>query len=132
MEDQPPVRRALEMKFRLAGYRVLTANDGEVALRLIYAHRPDAVVSDLTMPKLDGRKLCEITDALKPSRPFLTVVTSGRITADEHEWVGRMQDVVLVAKPYSLAGLLETVDTYLGLSAPPCAAAAAPAPGATL
>ena len=116
VDDQAPVVRALELKFSVAGYKVITAGDGMAALGMIRSRQPDAVVSDISMPRLDGRTLCEMTDGLKKDRPFLTVVITGRISPDEREWIATMKDTVFMEKPFSPTRLLETVDHYLGMS----------------
>jgi two-component system, chemotaxis family, chemotaxis protein CheY len=95
---------------------VICAGDGEAALELIRSRQPDAVIADITMPKLDGRALCEMTDEIKKDRPFLTVIVTGRISPDEREWIQRMRDTLFMEKPFSPMRLLEAVDNYFGLS----------------
>ena len=41
-----------------SGYAVLKASDGQEALRLLFAHRPDLVLLDVVMPKMDGWETC--------------------------------------------------------------------------
>lgn len=115
-DDQPAIRRSLELKLAAAGYRVICAADGREALDLIRRDRPDAVVADITMPHLDGRSLCEMTDTLKAERPFLTVIVTGRIGADEREWTAHMHDTVFMEKPFSPTRLQEAVDRYFGIT----------------
>lgn len=61
-EDDRFLRRAAEATLRRHGFDVLTAVDGEEALRLARAERPDLVLLDLIMPKLQG---FEVLRALK-------------------------------------------------------------------
>src|SRR5882757_6423031 len=56
-DDEPHILRAAEFKFKLAGHRVRAAGDGEEAWNLIRAERPDLLVSDLQMPRMDGLQL---------------------------------------------------------------------------
>ncbi|MCD6025354.1 MAG: two-component response regulator [Fibrobacteria bacterium] len=53
-DDDAAIRDLLAYKFRLAGLRVLTAADGEEALRQAQLHRPDLAILDRMMPGLDG------------------------------------------------------------------------------
>ena len=115
VDDVAPIRRVIEMKFSKAGYQVICAADGEAALALIRSRQPDAVIADITMPKLDGRALCEMTDGIKKDRPFLTVIVTARISPDEREWIQRMRDTLFMEKPFSPARLLEAVDNYFGV-----------------
>ena len=54
VEDNPVVRMLVEQHLESAGHTVMTAADGNEALQLASAIRPDLVLSDLDMPNLDG------------------------------------------------------------------------------
>ena len=58
VDDEAAVRRVLVMRFQLAGYRVICAEDGEEALSLFHQEQPDLVVLDVMLPKLDGFAVC--------------------------------------------------------------------------
>ena len=116
VDDEVPIRRVIELKFSKAGYQVICAADGEAALDLIRSRQPDAVISDIAMPRLDGKALCEMTDGIKQDRPFLTVIVTGRIAPDEQAWIHRMRDTLLMEKPFSPTRLLKVVDDYFGVS----------------
>ena len=116
VEDEIAIRRLIELMFSMAGYNVLTASDGDTALRLIRVKHPDAVITDLAMPKLDGKMLCALTDSIKETRPFLTVIVTGRISPDEQAWVKQMRDTLIMEKPFSPTRLMEAVDGYLGVT----------------
>jgi len=64
-EDDRFLRRAAEARLRQHGFTVLTAVDGEEALRLTRAEIPDLVLLDLIMPKLQG---FEVLRTLKQDR----------------------------------------------------------------
>jgi DNA-binding response OmpR family regulator len=115
VDDEAHIRRIVEFKLKNAGYRVLVATNGEEGLEVIRSVRPDAVVADIMMPRMDGKTLCETTDKLKADRPFLTVMLTARMNPDEHKWVAKMRDTVFMEKPFSPNRLLECVDEYLGV-----------------
>ena len=54
VDDDPAVRECLEELFRHQGYQVLTADDGEAGLMTLRTARPDLMVLDVTLPRLDG------------------------------------------------------------------------------
>ncbi len=54
VDDDPPIRELAEELLTSAGYNVLTARDGEEALRLVYDEHPDLILLDLIMPKMNG------------------------------------------------------------------------------
>src|SRR6476646_760480 len=57
-DDDPAVRESLRRSLAFNGYDVVTASDGQEALELIAADRPDAVVLDLMMQRLDVLQAC--------------------------------------------------------------------------
>ena len=115
VDDEAPIRRVLEFKLKNKGYRVLIAENGRQGLDLIASHQPDAVVTDIMMPQMDGKQLCEKTNGLKQKRPFLTIVVTCRIAQDEQQWISQMQDTLFMEKPFSPARLVECIDQYLGI-----------------
>ena len=54
VEDSKPIRLANEAALHKAGYEVVTAEDGEIALRLAREKKPDLVLLDMILPKLSG------------------------------------------------------------------------------
>ena len=115
VDDEAYIRRVIELKLKKKGYEVLMARNGEEALNIIKTQEPDAVVSDINMPKLNGRALCEQTDELKKERPFLTIVITSLISPDEQNWLSKMHDTLLMEKPFSPSKLLESIDQYFGI-----------------
>ena len=112
IDDEAHIRRILEIKFKKAGFRVLTAKNGEKGLELITSLSPDAVISDINMPKVDGQALCMMTEALKEKRRFLTIVITARIHPDDQEWISRMTDTMFMEKPFSPSKILDAVNQY--------------------
>jgi CheY-like chemotaxis protein len=115
VEDEAPIRRVLEFKLKNSGYQVLIAKNGAQGLELIKTHQPDAVITDIMMPEMDGQQLCEQSNALKRDRPFLTIVVTCRIAQDEQQWINQLQDTLFMEKPFSPARLVECIDQYLGI-----------------
>ncbi len=58
VDDEPNIREVVGLYLRREGYTVVEAADGEEALELYQWHRPDLVVLDLILPKLDGLEVC--------------------------------------------------------------------------
>jgi len=104
----------IEIKLKKEGYRVMTAINGKEGLNLIKAQKPDVVISDIMMPEMDGKTLCEVTNVLKKDQPFLTIIMTCRISADEESWISDMQDTLFMEKPFSPNKLVECIDQYFG------------------
>jgi DNA-binding response OmpR family regulator len=57
-DDEPYILESVGHVVRQEGYGVLTAEDGEEALRLARAELPDLMILDISMPKKDGHAVC--------------------------------------------------------------------------
>jgi two-component system OmpR family response regulator len=58
IDDDASLLDALSLAFEDAGHHVLTAADGQRGLEVVKKEKPDAVISDVNMPGLDGFSLC--------------------------------------------------------------------------
>ena len=115
IDDEAHIRRVIEIKLKKRGYQVVTAKDGDEGLDMIKTQHPDVVISDLNMPKLDGKTLCEQTNDLKKKQPFLTIIITCRISSDEEDWIKKMDSTLFMEKPFSPTKLLECVEQYAGV-----------------
>ncbi len=111
IDDEAHIRLVLELNLKAQGYQVITAADGEEGLHLIETEKPDVVISDINMPKMNGQIFCEMASPMKAENPFLTVIITGRIAADE-SWVSDLQDAMFMEKPFSLSKLYDSIDQY--------------------
>lgn len=57
VDDHPDIVRLLQICLRDQGHELLTAYDGQKALDLLYAERPDIVILDVVMPLVDGLRV---------------------------------------------------------------------------
>ena len=58
VDDEPALVRLIEQVLSVKGYEVLKASNGQEALRLFFTHRPDLVILDVVMPRMDGWQTC--------------------------------------------------------------------------
>jgi two-component system response regulator MprA len=105
VEDYPGLRDALRMLLESEGYRVTAAADGQEALEALLACRPDAVLSDIEMPRMSGPELrCRLRDAgLSVPVLFMSADPSVRYLASEYGAVAGL------VKPFDLNDLLGAI-----------------------
>jgi len=60
VEDEKDMRYAVTIQLEASGYEVITASDGQEALDKAYKERPDLIILDLMLPKMDGYKVCRM------------------------------------------------------------------------
>lgn len=103
VDDEPHMRRLLEISLRQAGYKAMSAANGREALDIIQQHAIDLVVSDLHMPGMSGLKLLENLRQQYEHLPFIMVTAQGEIkTAVEAMKLGA-SDYIL--RPFELETL---------------------------
>jgi two-component system response regulator MprA len=71
VDDEPGVRETLSRALRLDGYEVSVADNGMTALDLVRTERPDAIVIDVMMPRMDGLETCRALRAEGHQLPVL-------------------------------------------------------------
>jgi two-component system, cell cycle sensor histidine kinase and response regulator CckA len=126
VDDEPVVRRYLRRQLEKLGYRVLDAEDGEAALRILEAAGAantseaapggavDLVITDIIMPRLGGRELAE---ALRARYPGLPILFMSGYTGEELVRQGSLGgDAPLLQKPFTAAELYDLVRDVLGQS----------------
>ena len=110
VDDEKPIADILQYNLEEEGFRVLVAYDGEEALRLAFAERPDLILLDIMLPYIDGFSLCtQIRNKLDVPIIMLTAketevdkVLGLELGADDY-----------MTKPFSIRELLARVKAML-------------------
>ncbi|TDM10620.1 response regulator transcription factor [Macrococcus lamae] len=71
VDDEQSIVTLLQYNLQQAGYDVVTAYDGEEGLNKVFTERPDIVVLDLMLPKMDGVEVCKAVRSEKNQVPIL-------------------------------------------------------------
>jgi len=111
VEDETPMRTALADLLAAEGYRILTATDGENGLQRALAEKPDLILLDVMMPRLDGFALCAELRRLGHAMPVLMLTAKGQVE-DRVTGLDAGADDYLV-KPFSTDELLARVRALL-------------------
>ena len=111
VEDEAPMRTALADLLTAEGYRTLTASDGERGLERALAEKPDLILLDVMMPRLDGFALCAELRRLANAVPVLMLTAKGQIEDRVHGLDAGADDYLV--KPFSSGELLARVRALL-------------------
>ncbi len=111
VEDDATMLRGLKDNFEFKGYRVLTAADGEAGLNSALNNKPDLILLDIMLPKINGYEICRLIRKENLDMPIIMLTAKGEES-----------DIVLglnlgaddyVTKPFSIKELLARAAAFL-------------------
>jgi len=109
VDDDPAIRRVVCALLDLDEYGVLEAADGLTALELVRLERPNLVILDLTMPRLDGLRACRALRSDPELAGTRVLVLTGRDLPDDRLAARDAGADAYLVKPFSSLQLLEAV-----------------------
>lgn len=112
VDDDARSRDAVARLLSEEGYDATVAGDGEEASGMLASWHPDLVLTDLDMPRLDGRGLLQRVRALLPGIPV--IVVSARAGAEGRTSLEAMGAAGFFAKPVQLDQLLARIHDLIG------------------
>src|ERR687893_490489 len=108
VEDNEDKRQLLKVALEMAGYNVVVATDGVEGLQAVESHQPDLIVTDVTMPRMDGYEMVRRIRA-NPSTRFIPVIIQTALR-------GAADDVRLGAEAGALGYITDPTDIDLLLA----------------
>jgi two-component system KDP operon response regulator KdpE len=115
VDDEQEITLVLRSGLSKHGFDVRVANEGEAALDVFYAWTPDLVISDLSMPNMNGLKLCQRLREISSVPIIILSVKSDEVTKIEALDAGADD---YVTKPFGMGELLARVRASLRRSPP--------------
>jgi len=112
-DDESHILNVVSLKLRNAGFRVLTANDGQEALDLAIQERPDLVITDYHMPHLSGLELCRRLRQLDQTSKIPSIMLTARGYHLDPRDTAESGILRMLSKPFSPRHLLATVNEVL-------------------
>lgn len=120
VEDEKTIVEILAFNLRKAGYAVLEAGDGETGLRCALKEKPDLILLDVMLPRMDGFEVCRRVRGQDPFTPIV-MLTAREDEADKVFGLELGADDY-ITKPFSMPELLARVKTNIRRMAAPRAA----------
>ncbi len=113
VDDDPSIIKLLEIKLKRSGYEVTSAVNGEDGYRRAVEERPDLVLLDIMMPKMDGYEVCErLKKTLGPESPAIVMLSARGQQSDlEKGFEVGADDYVI--KPFDLKALVDRINAVL-------------------
>jgi two-component system alkaline phosphatase synthesis response regulator PhoP len=119
VDDEIYIVHILDFSLGMEGYEVITALDGEAALEKLKSERPDLIVLDIMMPKLDGYEVCKAIkgNADTAHIPVILLSAKGRNVDQKMGFDVGADDYI--TKPFSPRKLVERINQLLGQAVSP-------------
>ncbi len=116
VDDSPTVRKLVSLTLERRGYRVISAFDGVAAIKELGSCRPDLILLDINMPRLDGYRLCKLIKKHEATQSIPVVMLSGKDGMFD-KLRGRLVGCSdYITKPFEADALTHKVAKYLNLS----------------
>lgn len=118
VDDESDITELLSYNFRDAGYEVLTAADGMVAVSTAQRWLPEAIVLDLNLPGLDGFAVCEMLRVLPSTRDIPILMLTAFATEQSRQVGLQLGATDYLTKPFSPRDVVTRVTELLKQSRP--------------
>jgi DNA-binding response OmpR family regulator len=119
VDDEPNIVLSLQFLMKKAGYLVRTAGDGEQALAELAREKPDLVLLDVMMPKIDGFTVCQRIKAAPEWQDVRVIMLTARGRDVEREKGLALGADDYITKPFSTQDAIERVAAALANPAGP-------------
>jgi len=107
VDDEPHIVRLMKMQLEREGYVVDAAFNGEQAVEKLRRSMPHVVITDIQMPRMDGKALCQHILQGWPDRHPLILIATSRTELEHREWSRAFPQVSFLEKPVSMRKLIE-------------------------
>lgn len=113
VDDEINILTIMEARLRGNGYDVIMASDGQEGLVKARNEKPDLIILDIMLPKLDGYKVCRLLKADEQYKQIPIILLSAR-TQDSDMEIGKQQGAdAYVTKPFTSDVLLNKIQELL-------------------
>lgn len=109
VDDEPNIVMALEYGFKKAGFEVFIARDGTEAIDIAEAEKPEAILLDIMMPKLDGYQTIQELKAKEQLENTKIVFLSAKNKTEDIERGLSLGADDYITKPFSVKKVTERI-----------------------
>jgi DNA-binding response OmpR family regulator len=118
VEDDASLRKLLQLRLSMAGFEVVTAEDGQVGLDILEEVNPRLAVCDLMMPRVNGATFCRAARRREGFEKLpIVLLTARQLDADIEELL-EMGHIVYMGKPFDAHDLCTLLREMLCVEVP--------------
>ena len=119
VDDEAHIVMILKDSLEFSGFQVTTAYNGEEALDSVYKERPDLIVLDIGMPKLDGWEVCRRLKSSADTRDIPVIILTAYAQMSDKKKGATLGAERFISKPCDLTYLVEEINALLAQKTPP-------------
>jgi CheY-like chemotaxis protein len=116
-DDSITIQKVVELILADEGFEIKAANSGEEALSAVLSFKPDIILADIDMPKLNGYQLCEKIKKDPSMRNIPVILLTGAFEPIDEELARRVKADDFIVKPFESQELLSKINAALTVSA---------------
>ena len=116
VDDEPMIVKMIVSRLQAAGYEVISAYDGEEGLEKSREEKPDLILLDLMLPKIDGYKVCRLLKFDEQYRHIKVLILTARAQEKDRAIALDAGADDYVAKPFEGGALVEKIKEHLNTS----------------
>ena len=116
VDDEPDVASLLTLMLKSQGYEVITAGDGQDALEKARSEKPDLIVLDIMLPKLDGYRVARMLKFDENFSHIPIIMVTAKIQEKDKKIGIETGADAYVTKPFDTTALLEKIKESLSKS----------------
>jgi DNA-binding response OmpR family regulator len=109
-DDDPLIRRLLQVNLEIEDYDVLLAADGQEAVEVALAEHPDLIILDIMMPRMDGYQACKKLKELDEVKDIPVVFLSAKAQEEDIEEGTALGAAAYLTKPFEPDELIAAID----------------------
>ena len=112
VDDEKDIVETLSFMLQAKGYEIISAYDGEEGLKLAKKEKPDLIILDVMMPKINGYKICRLLkyDAKYKNIPIIMVTARSQ---DNDKLIGEETGAnEYITKPFEFSDVLNVINKY--------------------
>jgi DNA-binding response OmpR family regulator len=113
VDDENDILIVLRFRLEANNYEVLTASDGQEGLNKARTEKPDLIILDLMLPKLDGYKVCRMLKFDESYKSIPIIMFTAKVQQKDEELGKEMGADAYVTKPFEPEILLEKIRELL-------------------
>ena len=119
IDDEINLVVLLESRLKMQGYEVITASDGQAGLEMAKKYKPDLIILDLMLPKMDGYTVCGLLKNDRRYAKIPIILFTARIQESDRQTGKEVGAEAYITKPFDPKVLMAKIEELLSKSSNP-------------